>query len=181
MITNIDTRLLNFITENIRSEFLDNIIPTITKLGNAGFIWIVVAIMLIVYKKTRLGGYATALSLLLSVIMCNLLIKNLVARPRPFAGLDDIVLLINMPGEYSFPSGHATSSFAAAVSLLYINKKIGIPALIIAFTIAFSRIYLYVHYVSDVLFGAILGTLFAIVAHKIVKKVVEIKHEGYIR
>ena len=102
--------------------------------------------------------------------MGNLTIKPLVGRLRPFYIVHDIKLLIPEPYGYSFPSGHALSSFAASTVIFLNNKKLGLIALILAIMIAFSRLYLYVHYLSDVLVGALLGVMVGIFSKYILEK-----------
>lgn len=147
----------------MHNAVLDKIMTVITTLGDAGIIWIVIAIALLFNKKTRKCGILMAISMLLGIIFGNGLLKNLIARPRPFSVDETIELLIERPTDYSFPSGHTLASFEAAVTIFLHSKKWGISAFIIAILIAFSRMYLFVHYPTDVLAGAILGTLIAII------------------
>lgn len=175
MITQLDFCILNAI-QSLRSPFLDFIMPYITYLGSGGAVWIVTAVVLLIFKKTRKAGVAILLSLLIGLIVSTLGLKNLIARERPFntagALLDAPSLLIGVPsGQFSFPSGHTVSSFAAATVIMMYNRKWGVPALILAALIALSRLYLYVHFPSDILAGVILGVLFAIAALKIVNTV----------
>ena len=116
------------------------------------------------------------LTMLMCLILGNGVIKNLVARPRPFQAFDrEIVLLIPPPGEYSFPSGHTLHSFAAAVTIFLHNKKAGVAALLLAALIAFSRLYFFVHFPTDVLAGMVLGTLAALLVYALAKKVRPLK------
>ena len=116
------------------------------------------------------------LTMLVCLIFGNGVIKNLVARPRPFQAFDgEIVLLIPPPGEYSFPSGHTLHSFAAAVTIFLHNKKAGAAALLLAALIAFSRLYFFVHFPTDVLAGMVLGTLAALLVYALAKKVRPLK------
>lgn len=118
-----------------------------------------------------------AMGLIFGLIFGNLTLKNIFQRPRPFdtpgALLDGDSLLIPRPGEYSFPSGHTTSSFAAAVGIFLFNKKWGIPALIMAALIAYSRLYVYVHFPTDILGGILLGTACALLAYFLWTKYME--------
>ena len=114
-----------------------------------------------------------AIALILVLLICNLTLKPIIARPRPFMLREEIELIISAPSGFSFPSGHTASSFAAAVGLFIYHKKLGIAALIWAFLIAFSRLYMYVHYPTDVLAGMVIGILCAVVAMIIVNKVYE--------
>ncbi len=139
-------------------------------LGNAGLCWIALTLGLLCRKKTRKCGVTMALALLFGLLVGNLLLKNLVARPRPYVTYPDILPLVIPGDEYSFPSGHTLSSFAAAYSLRYFYPQIGDFALVFAGIIGFSRLYLHVHYLSDVLGGAILGVLLASCAYQLVCK-----------
>lgn len=166
----IDNAVLDFL-QQIDNDILDRIMVFITRLGDGGFIWILLAIILLCFRKTRKCGLVILCSMLLGLILANGLIKNLVNRPRPCDLNDVIELLIPRPDESSFPSGHTTSSFAAAASIFYFYKKWGIAAYCMAFMIAFSRMYLYVHYPTDILAGMLLGTLFAVITITIYRKV----------
>lgn len=164
-ILTLDGNILLFLQNFVRNPILDPIVIFITSLGDKGFIWIIGTILLLIPKKTRKIGWMSALALLGSLMLNNNLIKNLVARPRPFTVLSDLSILIPKPGEFSFPSGHTSSSFAAAaVFYRHLPKKIGIPALVLAGLIGFSRLYVGVHYPTDVLAGAVMGILLSYLA-----------------
>lgn len=156
-ITEIDFRILDYIHNKLSCHFLDLIMPKITFLGNAGFIWIIIAAAMLISRKYRHNGAELSVSLVGCVIIGNLLLKNLVARARPCWINDTVNMLIAVPLDYSFPSGHTMSSFAAATVIMQTNKKWGIIAYILAFLIAFSRLYLYVHFPSDIIAGATIG------------------------
>ena len=164
---NIDHVILDFIQTNFHNGFFDKVFVFITKLGDFGGIWVVLAIILLISKKYRKHGLTLVLALLFCSLLGDAILKPLFARLRPFEFNDNIMLLIPKPNGYSFPSGHTMSSFAAATVLLYTNRKYGIIALIFAALIAFSRLYLYVHYPSDILAGMIIGILLGWLAIKI--------------
>lgn len=168
---NLDSNILLFIQDVIRNPILTPFFVFITKLGNAGMIWIVFSLILLIPRKTRKIGIMGFCALLLTLIINNVIIKNLVGRIRPYEVIDGLIPLIPKPMEYSFPSGHSASSFAAA-SVFYrtLPKKYGIPAVILAFLISFSRLYVGVHYPSDVLFGIISGTMLSFVAEALVRQ-----------
>lgn len=168
LIQHFDHSVLMFIHNNLLNPILDFIFPIITKLGSGGAIWIVFSIILIAIKKYRKYGVMILLSLVVYLIVGSSIIKPLVARPRPFMELDFINLIIKEPSGYSFPSGHSMIAFSAAVILLFMNKKIGIIGIIAASIIAFTRVYLFVHYPSDIIAGAILGVVAGILSYKIV-------------
>lgn len=157
-LVNADQFILLFLQDVIRNPILTPFFIFVTKLGNAGAIWIALTVILLIPKKTRKIGCMSALALLGSLIINNLILKNLIARIRPYEIINGLVPLIEKPTDYSFPSGHTGSSFAAAC-ILYrkLPKRFGITALLLAMLIGFSRLYLGVHYPSDVLFGIISG------------------------
>ncbi len=169
---NLDGNILLFIQEYIRNPLLTPILTFITSLGDGARIWIIASILLLIPKKTRRVGMMSGLALLGVLFVNNTLIKNIVARPRPYTVLENLSILIPEPDEFSFPSGHTASSFATAmVFYRQFPKKWGIPALILAALIGFSRLYVGVHYPTDVLGGIVSGTLIAISAEYIVLKV----------
>ena len=146
--------------QGVRCGFLDTFFSTITHLGDAGIFWILLTLALLCTKKYRRAGVAMACALVLDLIFCNLLLKLLVGRLRPFAVNTAVALLVPPPLDASFPSGHTASSFAAAAALWAAGyHRMGAAALVLACAIAFSRLYLYVHWPSDVLAGAILGAV----------------------
>lgn len=154
-----DIIILNFIQNHFHNGFTDWIFPYITAIGDYGLIWVLAGLCLLVSKKYRRDGIILLAVLAVTHIIGEMAIKPLVARPRPFVTFPGHRLLIPPPSGFSFPSGHAASSFAAAFTLWKTNKNFGIPAFIMASLIAFSRVFLFVHYPSDILCGAILGVL----------------------
>ncbi|WP_297429036.1 phosphatase PAP2 family protein [Clostridium sp.] len=164
LIQNIDNAILQYIQLNMRSSILDALMPLITSLGNKLTIWSLVGIALMVNKKYRRYGAMIICSLILCFIVGNLSLKPWIARIRPFEAKPLLTsLLIKPPSDFSFPSGHTMCSFAPATILYYMNKKTGIFAFCLGSIIGFSRLYLYVHYPSDVFCGAIIGVLLAII------------------
>ncbi|MEG2174382.1 MAG: phosphatase PAP2 family protein [Oscillospiraceae bacterium] len=164
-ITALDTEILWILHNALQSHLLDRIMMAITSLGNAGILWIVLAVVLLCHPRTRRIGMVMALSLLLCFFIGNLCIKPLIARPRPYLTDPSILVLIDPGDPYSFPSGHAMSSFAAAVPLTLYRRKWGGWALLVATLIAFSRLYLMVHYPTDVLAGMLIGSLVGILVY----------------
>lgn len=165
----IDGGLLLLIQEYARTPLLDKIMVFITSLGNDGMIWIAATILLLIPKKTRKVGIMSGVALLGSLIINNHIIKNIVQRPRPFVTFTDLQILIPTPSEFSFPSGHTASSFAAA-GVFYSNlpKKFGVPAVILAGLIGLSRLYVGVHYPTDVIAGIVMGILLSFMAERLV-------------
>ena len=165
-VQNLDGEILLQIQQHLRTDMLTPFMKIVTFLGNGGWFWILCAVVLLAVPKTRKTGYAAVLSLIFGVIVTNLLLKNIVARPRPFAEIEALIPLIAKPTDFSFPSGHTTASFAVALVMLrMLPKKIGIPAVVLAALVAFSRLYLGVHYPTDVLVGfvvALVGSSLAV-------------------
>lgn len=177
-ILQIDTDILNFIYNSMHSTLLDTLMPIFSLIDDSGLIWIIISAILIIFPKYRKCGIAILLGLTLGLLVCNLTLKPLVARIRPYELNSAIELLIQAPSDYSFPSGHTVSSFSAATVLMLRNKKLGVPALGLASLIAFSRLYLYVHYPTDILGGIVLGILlgyisFRLIHHFSIKKELE--------
>ena len=170
--TEFDFSILYWIQDHIVCDWLTPIMKAITTLGNGGIVWIVLCVVLLCFKKTRWIGVTAAISLALVGILNNEIIKPIVARPRPFVQ-EEIALLINAPGGWSFPSGHTASSFAPATAVFLKNKKIGIPALILAALMGFTRLYFTVHFPSDVFVGMLEGILIAVVVTVAVDKLRE--------
>ena len=152
----IDNKGLKYISEKCKNRTFDRIMPIITMMGNLGVIWLIISILMLLKVEDRIIGISVILALILTTIIGEGIIKHIVRRNRPFQNHED-ELLINKPITYSFPSGHTASSFAALAVFLQMNGKLGLIMSPIATLIAFSRIYLKVHYPTDVIFGIVLG------------------------
>lgn len=163
----VEFSILDFIQNQFRTSFGDFVMPLISKLGNGGIIWLVLSGLLCVFPKYRKAGVTMLTALALDVLLCNVMLKPLVGRMRPFTVNTGMELLINAPKDFSFPSGHTAASFAAAFALLFVKNKLWIPSMILASLIAFSRLYLYVHYPTDVLAGILLGLIVSVAANVI--------------
>ena len=163
--------ILDFINEHLSCEFLDVFMPFITRFADGGIFWIILALILMIIPKTRKWGFSMGLALLIGFLVGNLLLKNVVGRIRPYDVNQGFELLVKPLSDFSFPSGHTLASFEGAVALFIRNKKLGIAALILATLIAFSRLYLYVHYPTDVLASIILGTAIAILSSVVIDKI----------
>lgn len=158
LLTNAEINFLLYIQESVRNPWLDPIVTFLTSLGNAGWIWILLSALLLIPKKTRKIGFISFLSLFASLIVNNLLLKNLVGRIRPYDACQSLLPLVAKPVDASFPSGHTGSSFASAyVMYRYLPKREGIAAIVLAALISLSRLYVGVHYPSDVLTGMMTG------------------------
>lgn len=168
MITPWDASVLEAI-QGIKCEFLDTFMALMSFLGDKGLIWIAIGLTLCFFKKTRATGVMVLCAMLVGLLLGEFGIKNIICRPRPFVTYD-FTVNGHIPSGYSFPSGHTTSSFAAATVIFICNKKLAIPAGLLAFLIAFSRLYNCVHYPTDVICGAVLGIVLAIITCLIFKK-----------
>ncbi|MDD3220410.1 MAG: phosphatase PAP2 family protein [Lachnospiraceae bacterium] len=167
----LDGNILLWIQEYIRQDFMNGFWKFITSLGNGGWFWIVLSLVLCAIPKTRKAGVMALCSMALCAIVVNLGLKNIVARPRPYTQVEGLQILIAKPTDFSFPSGHTTASFAAAWCYFrMLPKKFGVPALVLAVFIALSRLYVGVHYPTDVLGGLIIGTLGSFVVYLVAKK-----------
>ncbi len=168
IVTKADIAVLEWIQENLSCGFLDSFLSFITVLGNGGFIWILLAAALLLIPRTRKYGLTVAAALIIGALICNVTLKPLIARIRPYEIVDTVRVIIPLPEDYSFPSGHTTSSFAAAFALM-LTKARGWPAaVLLAAVISFSRLYLFVHYPTDVLAGILIGLAAAEAGRRII-------------
>lgn len=157
-ITQIDGYILLWIQEVVRNHVLTPVFTVITTLGNGAIVWILISVGLLIPKRTRKVGSAGLLALLVSLLINNICLKNIVARIRPYDRIEGLVPLVERPRDFSFPSGHTGSSFAAAwVLFKKLPGKFGIPAMVLAGLIGISRLYVGVHYPTDVLAGVLTG------------------------
>lgn len=165
----IELKILDWIQE-LRTPAGDVIMPLITRLGDGGMIWILLTAVFLLIPKTRKTGAVLAAALCIDLLLCNVLLKNLVARTRPFDRNPMVELLIARPGDFSFPSGHTAASFAAAAALYFSGEsRWWKPVLAAAVLTAVSRLYLYVHYPTDVLGGIAVGVLSGYLGYCLVK------------
>ncbi len=172
-IQDLDTGALLYIQDFLRTPFLTPIMVFSSKLGNAGFIWIFTGLLLLVSKKTRRGGFDLLICLIAAYIVNDLVIKPLVARPRPYDTIEALQILVKPLSSYSLPSGHTNFSFAAATALTLAYGKRGALAYIPAVLIAVSRCYVGVHYPTDVLLGMLVGTMVALTVYLLLQKYVK--------
>lgn len=167
--------ILEFIQNLIACTWLDAFFKNFTALGNGGAIWIVITVILLIFPKTRKCGIMMAISLIMCLIFGNLLLKPIIARTRPFDINQSFNIMIAKPKDFSFPSGHTLASFASAYTIFKNHKKWGISALIFAGLMGFSRLYLCVHYPTDVLGGIALGIIISKISNTIYCKYIERK------
>lgn len=165
--------------QNLHCDFLDRFILLLTKIaGSYGEIWLIVAAVLLIFKKIRKSGAAILLSYAIVFIVGQYVLKDMIARPRPCHIDQTIKLLIERPSSYSCPSTHSAWAFAAAASVWLNHRKGSIAVIIAAVLIAFSRLYLFVHFPTDVLFGIVLGAAAgvgsALLVNKCSKRIAEI-------
>ena len=152
-----DERVLAFIQRNMHCAFLDALMPIISALGNFGGIWVLSGLIFLITTTYRFNGILLLSMLTLGVLVGNVAIKPYVARLRPCHRYPDWPLLVNRPKDYSFPSCHTLAAFISVPILLWTHPMIGIFGLVMAVLIAFSRMYLFVHYPSDVLAAVVIG------------------------
>lgn len=157
LLQNLDMEILYFINNHLRNPVFDKVMIVFTFLGDVGVVWILISLFLLVSKKYRKVGIMTICALIVSTVLGSGILKHLIQRPRPFVSDPTVEILISKPLSYSFPSGHTASSFAAAGILAKELKRYGIHAVVLAILIAFSRMYLFVHYPTDIIGGIILG------------------------
>lgn len=153
----IEIQILDWI-QTLHTPLLDELMLLITHLGDMGIFWILLTIVLLLIPETRKSAVIVAVALCLDVIVCNGILKNVFARTRPFDVNEAVQLLIAAPRDFSFPSGHTGASFAAVAALYFAGeKKLWKASLVLAVLIAVSRMYLYVHYPTDILGGMLVG------------------------
>ncbi len=155
----------------LRNETLDAVMTFISFIGNNGAIWIVIGLVMTAFGKYRKCGISILIALIFCLVAGNGILKNLIARERPCWIDESVKLIIAVPRDFSFPSGHTFSSFAGASCILYFHKKEGVFALILAILIAFSRLYLFVHFPSDILGGIALGLIASAFGIYLTKKI----------
>ncbi len=157
-INGFDSIVMAFVQNHFHNAVTDRIFPFLTYLGEAGLVWIIASLLFLILKKTRRQGAFALCAIAAGFLLGEILLENIVCRERPFQAFPNYIsLLISPPSGFSFPSGHTCASFAAATVFFCHSKKWGIPALVLACLIAFSRVFLFVHWPTDVLAGAVLG------------------------
>ncbi|MBQ8966707.1 phosphatase PAP2 family protein [Ruminococcus sp.] len=171
-----DGQILLWIQENVRSDVLDPIVKAVTHMGDAGVIMIAAVLVLFIIPRTRRLGLLCGAALVINVLLNNVILKNAVDRTRPYEAINELHAMIGKQRDASFPSGHSSGSFCvASVIFRECRLRIGIPVLLLALSIALSRLYVGVHYPTDVLAGIITGTFYGIMTCVIYHKY--ISHE----
>lgn len=174
----IEGPLLLWIQENLRQDWLTPIMQVITRFGDGGIFWIAFCILLLCIPRSRKMAIAPSLSLALNGLVTNVWLKNVIGRVRPYVRFSDLVVLTTLPSDTSFPSGHTAASFAVAAGVYMAGwRKAGTALYIFAAMIGFSRMYLGVHFPSDVIGGAIVGVLCAWVIRKIIDRVIKFQKD----
>ena len=166
-----DLSILRFFDKYFNNPILDKIMLFFTLLGEKGIVFIAAAVLLLFFKRFRRTGILILGALLVTFLCCEFGIKLLVERPRPFVTYPEFQLIISPPHGYSFPSSHAATSFAVAAVLCYCHKKLSAVFMLTASLIALSRVYLLVHYPTDIIAGMVLGSLLAMLSIYILNKI----------
>lgn len=166
-IKEIDIKTSHYFLKYYHHCILNKIMTLITGIGDFGMVWLSLILILTLHNQTRFLAQRMLTALLASTIIGQVTIKSIVKRKRPCHTFTDVKMLIAIPNDYSFPSGHTTSSFACATTICFSFPKIGVVFIIFAFIMAFSRLYLFVHYLSDIIFGMILGILVGVIVMSI--------------
>ena len=147
--------------QELRTPLVDGLMVFITSLGDHGWFWLLMGVLLFSFPRTRILGGCMLISIAAGFLLGNVMLKNIAARQRPCWLDPSVELLVPVPKDFSFPSGHSLVSFEGAVCIFLFNRKWGIPALMLAVLTAFSRLYLFVHFPTDVLAGIVMGIVIA--------------------
>ena len=163
--------------QTLHNPVLDKIMITVFNnfVGSLGQLWILVGLVLLVIPKTRKCGAAVLLSYVVSFLIGNEWLKDWIARPRPCAVDDTVLMIVKKPSSFSCPSVHTYLAFSSAMAIFHYYKKPGIGVFIFAAFVGFSRMYFFVHYLTDVLFGAALGIATAVLVCMVLDKICDRK------
>ena len=148
-----------YMAQHLRPEWLNPVMIVVSLVGNAGLIWFLFALFMLCKPKYRRGGLALVCAMVAGFLLGNIFLQNLVMRPRPCWEFPEVAMLVAVPHDYSFPSGHTLAAFTAASVIFCVNRRAGAAAFLFAALMGFSRLYLFVHYTTDILAGAALGCL----------------------
>jgi len=179
LIQNLDASALLWIQDVVRQEFLNPLVCLYTKLGDSGILWIVLSAVMLCFRPTRKAGFAALVAMLFGLVLNNMIIKELVGRPRPWLDVEGLRYVIFEGDPNSFPSGHTCSSFAAASAWwrLAPKKWIRVTGLVMAVCMGLSRLYIGVHYPTDVITGAVIGVMCGWLAWMVCTRVIWKKSE----
>ena len=170
-----DANILLNIQNNVRSDFWDPIMKAITHSMDKGIFFIILAVLLLIIPKTRKVGLCAAISLVFSLIICNGILKNVFDRVRPYEVIDGLKCIVKLADDASFPSGHSSGAFAPAIAILLASDKkykaFAFVGVLYAGLVGFTRLYVGIHYPTDVIAGALVATIFAIPAYFIGSKI----------
>jgi len=174
--SNFEGSFLLFVQEHLRVPALDGVMTFITHLGDTGAIWIALTLLLLIIPRTRKAGAVCAAALALNLLLTNVALKNIIQRIRPYDVMESLKILVEAEHDFSFPSGHTACSFAGAWAMRRtLDKRIWIPAIVLAVLISLSRLYVGVHYPTDILGGLIVGTFGAEAAWRILRNRLRLK------
>ena len=175
LIQQLDEQVLVWIAQHVRNGLLDPIMSFYTKLGDAGLLFIVLGLALLLFRPTRRAGFSALCAMVIGLVVVNFTVKPLVNRPRPWVVIEGFVNLVEEKDPHSFPSGHTNAAFAFAVALCMTAPRrwMKIAAVCAGVVMGLSRLYVGVHFPSDVLAGAVIGSLCGFAGAWVVKKVWE--------
>ncbi|MBA1335038.1 MAG: hypothetical protein HPY66_0660 [Firmicutes bacterium] len=164
----LDMKIVEYVYRHLQNPLFDRVMPFVSRLGNGGLIWIGIAAVFLMSKKYRKTGIMVICSMLVGAVIGEVMLKNIIQRARPFVEMPYYNLLIDTPKSFSFPSGHTTSSFAVLGTVVRTvdNRLCRGAVALLAFSIAFSRLYLLVHYPTDILGGIALGLMSSYIVYK---------------
>ncbi|WP_190258748.1 phosphatase PAP2 family protein [Pelotomaculum schinkii] len=161
-IKNLDIQWFYFVNQSLHNALFNVVMPFVSNVGDNGLLWLLFALLLYLFgPKTRRTSFLMLLALFISFVIGEEILKHIFQRPRPFLGLEGVNLLVGSPGSFSFPSGHAANAFASSLVVARKIPRLAWPALLMAVVMAFSRVYVGVHYPLDILGGVLLGVLCA--------------------
>lgn len=166
--------------QGMHQEWLNPVMIFLSAIGEMGLVWVIISMILACVPRTRKCGLSMMAAMALSFLLGNCLLKNIIARPRPFSVDTSVIMLVPYPSEYSFPSGHTLNGFTASVTIFLYYRKAGVAAIFLAAAIAFSRMYLFVHYPTDILGGMVLGILDACLVYFLMKKGKDCRKETHV-
>jgi undecaprenyl-diphosphatase len=180
ILKNLDISLFYFINHNLKNSLFDFLMPIVTNVKNFHLLFFILWLLMIFSKnyRFRIAGWTILITVIFSDILSSKILKHIFLRPRPFETLENVYKLVSSGGP-SFPSSHAVNSFVAAtlIMLFFKNPIYTAVAYTVAVISAFSRVYVGVHYPSDIIFGAVIGFFIGWIAYKIVEKIFKLEKQ----